>query len=292
LSQPKVSICIPAYQEPVLLRRALQSVFDQSFENYEVIITDDSADRAVEKIVKEFLPNTKLRYYKNASRKGTPENWNEAVRLARGEYIKILHHDDWFAYKDSLMQFVKMLDDNAKTDFAFCSSTTCGPDEKMLFIHRPSNKQLKKLRHNPAYLVPHNFIGAPSATIYRKSVNITFDHNLKWVVDIDFYLRILRQNNSFAFCEHPLVNVTTGSANQVTASVMQNGNVQLFEWLTLLKKVSTVSSFSLKQLLFGWTLIRKYNVRSFLDITNIGIEPPIPRSLIAFLFVQKLISRR
>jgi hypothetical protein len=89
-----------------------------------------------------------------------------------------------------------------------------------------------------------------------------------------------------------LVNVTTGSANQVTASVMQNGNVQLFEWLTLLKKVSTVSSFSLKQLLFGWTLIRKYNVRSFLDITNIGIEPPIPRSLIAFLFVQKLISRR
>ncbi|MCX7010103.1 MAG: glycosyltransferase, partial [Kiritimatiellaeota bacterium] len=43
---PKVSICIPAYQQPQGLARALQSLLEQDFRDYEVIVTDDSADAA------------------------------------------------------------------------------------------------------------------------------------------------------------------------------------------------------------------------------------------------------
>ena len=120
---PKVSICIPAYNQPTNLRRALESVFLQSFKDYEVIITDDSLDNSVSIVADEFGQHTNLRYYKNKTRKDTPENWNEAVRLASGELIKILHHDDWFSDENSLADFVKMLDRNPEVDFGFSPSS-------------------------------------------------------------------------------------------------------------------------------------------------------------------------
>src|SRR5215469_11343388 len=98
---PKVSICIPAFQQPTCLRRALDSVFFQTFKDYEVIISDDSTDNSVENVVREYnRERAGVKYHKNAVTKGSPENWNAAIELATGEYIKILHHDDCFSGKD------------------------------------------------------------------------------------------------------------------------------------------------------------------------------------------------
>jgi glycosyltransferase involved in cell wall biosynthesis len=287
---PKVSICIPAYCEPDLLRRSLQSVFAQTFENYEVIITDDSPDDSVERVVREFQPVSKLRYFKNTVRKGSPENWNEAVGHATGEYIKLLHHDDWLADKDSLYKFAKMLDDNTGADFAFCSSAAHGPDEKLLFVHKPSKNQLRRLRYNPDYLFPQNIIGAPSATIYRNGLNKKFDGRIKWVVDIDFYIRVLRENSTFVFCEEPLICITTGSTDQVTFSCVGDRNIQLFEWLYLFKKLNRGLVPPLRQLTFVWDLLRKYKIKSSAEIARVGIEQPFPVAINVLLFLRKLAS--
>ena len=286
---PKVSICIPTYQQPDFLRRTLKSVFAQSFEDYEVIITDDSPNDAVEKVVKEFQPNSKLKYYRNIERKGSPKNWNEAIRHASGEYIKFLHHDDWFSNKDSLQKFVKMLDDNPGADFAFCSSFAHSPDDSLLFVHTPSRRQLSKLRRDPEHLFPNNFIGAPSATIYRNKANQYFDNRIKWIVDIDFYLSLLRRNNIFAFCQEPLICITTGAASQVTSECANNKSVQLFEWLYLFKKLSTGSAPHFRQLKFILHLLIKYRVKSVNEIIEAGVEPPIPAAIrVMILFLNPI----
>ena len=54
--------------------------------------------------------------------KGATGNWNEAVRHASGEYIKIMHHDDWFTDRDCLARFVEMLEEHPEADLAFCGS--------------------------------------------------------------------------------------------------------------------------------------------------------------------------
>lgn len=91
----KVSICVPAYKNPVGVERLLESVKVQSFTDYEVVVTDDSQDGSVEEVVRRAeVPG--MVYVRNAVRKGATGNWNEAVRHASGEYIKIMHHDDWF----------------------------------------------------------------------------------------------------------------------------------------------------------------------------------------------------
>ncbi len=291
MAGPKVSICIPAYKQPVYLRRTLQSIFRQTFDNYEIIITDDSPDDLVENAVKEFQ-SVKLNYYKNRKRKGSPNNWNEAADLATGEYIKFLHHDDWFAEENSLSEFVKMLDENPNSDFAFCSSFAFGPNEKLKFIHSPSEKQLGKLRRTPYCLFPENFIGAPSATIYRSSINKKFDTKLKWVVDIDFYIDILKDNNNFIFCSKPLICITTGTPDQMTSICSNNKNVELFEWLYLYQKIRKEQMIpSYRYLKFFWGLFKKYETKSVNELYNLRIEPPIPMEIYMIMLFLYLLGK-
>jgi glycosyltransferase involved in cell wall biosynthesis len=288
LSNPKVSICVPTYKQPDFFRRALESVFIQSFEDFEVIITDDSPDDSVEQVVKEFQPNLKLKYYRNKERKGSPENWNEAIKLASGEYIKILHHDDWFSDKNSLTEFVKMLDESPNTDFAFCSTLVCGPDQKVKYLHLPTEEKLNKLRSNSNYLFPHNIIGAPSATIYRRKVNKKFDTKLKWVVDIDFYISILKDNKAFIFCSNSLVCTTDGAPHQVTSECKNDKNIELFEWFYLYNKINKSPSINFRNFAFFWNLLYKYKVRSIGEIKKAGIQSP-PHVLEAILIMQKIL---
>jgi len=123
---PKVSILIPAYNQPQYLRDALTSIKYQTFKDFEVIITDDSCDNSMESIVDEY-PELDIKYYKNPVRLGSPRNWNEAIGKSSGEYIKFLHHDDWFTNTDGLQLFVQALDDNPQADFAFSCSNACNP---------------------------------------------------------------------------------------------------------------------------------------------------------------------
>lgn len=126
---PKVSICIPAYRNPEGITRLLASVREQRFGDYEVVLTDDSPDGSVEAAARQAgLEN--LRYYRNETRKGAAANWNRAVELARGDYIKMMHHDDWFAGPDGLGRFAALLDEAPEAVLAFSGSwqTALGPE--------------------------------------------------------------------------------------------------------------------------------------------------------------------
>ena len=129
MSRPKVSVCIPAYRQPSCVRRALVSVLAQKFTDYEVVVTDDSSDDATERVVTQLSGEGKVRYFRNTERLGTPQNWNRAVREASGEYIKLLHHDDWLADETCLGTFVELLETDRRADFAFSASRGYRGDE-------------------------------------------------------------------------------------------------------------------------------------------------------------------
>jgi glycosyltransferase involved in cell wall biosynthesis len=75
MNNPKVSICIPAYKRPGLMKICLDSICKQIFTDYEVIITDDSPNNEVSEIVDDFKYKIKnLKYFKNEKRMGSPEN--------------------------------------------------------------------------------------------------------------------------------------------------------------------------------------------------------------------------
>ena len=156
---PKVSICIPAYKQVEYLQRTLQSIQLQKFQNYEIIVTDDSPGDSVESLLKTFNFQGKLKYFRNKKSLGSPENWNEAVRHATAEYVKIMHHDDWFLKEDSLERFVKLLDEDNSADFGFSATLAWQVDVDRRLIHQATDKQIRNLFENPLCLFFGNFVG-------------------------------------------------------------------------------------------------------------------------------------
>ncbi|MCK4395679.1 MAG: glycosyltransferase family 2 protein [Candidatus Marinimicrobia bacterium] len=271
---PKVSICIPAYEEPELLRKLLNSIIIQSFENYEVIITDDSTSNCVRDVVKSFEKDSRIKYYKNSERKGSPENWNEAIKHASGKYIKIMHHDDWFSSQNSLQKFVGMMEENPNVNFAFCATKIIDGKGCLKSIYSPTKRELNKLARNPNCLFNGVSVGAPSVTIYRNNLGIYFDRKLKWYVDVDFYIRLLSCNKKFIFCPEPLICVSTSSSHRVTNECLNNKEVDLVEYFYLFQKIETSKVSDYKYLQLIVLKLFKYNVKSGHELIKLGIREP------------------
>ena len=219
---PKISICVPAYKNPSGIARLLASVKAQTYEDYEVILTDDTPDESVrDAAMAAEIPN--LRYEKNRIRQGAANNWNAAVRLARGEWIKMMHHDDWFASPASLERMADLLESDPAADLAFCGTwqvtlgegvergtepaapcsgdAACGTDR---FPRGISREQEELIRADYRNLFLGNYIGSPSATLYRKT-GLEYEPALTWLVDMEYYMRLLARNPRFACTAEPLI---------------------------------------------------------------------------------------
>jgi len=273
---PKISICIPTYRQEAFLRRTLESIAIQSFKDYEVIVTDDSPDDRVEKTVMGRRWFDNLRYVRNAERLGAPGNWNRAVSLATGEYVKLLHHDDWFPDPESLGEFAALLDGNPAADFAFGATLVCGTDGEVKRVHALSPRELGEIRRDLNRLFPRNLIGSPSATIYRRSIGEEYDVTLKWVVDLEFYIRLLKKNGAFAYSARPLVCTVDGAPHQVTAECLGRREVELSEWVRLFQRLDVSGKVYWSHVRFFRELFERHDVRSLDELTGLGVKKPIP----------------
>jgi len=266
---PRVSVCIPTYCQIDYLRETLLSVESQNYENYELIISDDSPDESIVRLLESFSFGRKLRYFHNPIPLGSPENWNQAVRQAKGDYIKILHHDDRFSHPNALNSFVRLLDENPGVDFAFCASTVENINNGKRRVHRPTPNQLSNLSLFPENLFFGNFIGAPSATIYRNGLTVKYDSKMKWLVDVDFYINTLIQNINFAYTPEALIITPTNAVHQVSEICKNSGTIEFFESALLYSKHSSKLKSNVKIIFFWFSLFEKYRVFSQKDLVNL-----------------------
>lgn len=284
----KVSICIPAYKQVNYLRATLQSVAMQDFDDYELIVSDDSPDDSVRELLAEFSFGDRLTYVHNAPALGSPENWNAAIRLAKGEYVKILHHDDHFTAADSLRGFVRLLDDHPDADFGFAATRVEDVNSGLVRIHRPSDAQLQDLQQDPATLFLGNCIGAPSATICRRSLGLDYDRRMKWLVDVEYYYRSLMHNGSFAYSPQPLIGTPTNASHQVTEICRDDATIELTEAMLFFSKL-TQAQREHAHVKRGWRqLFRRYRMRKLHHFTRYGVPVPAETAYFEELLRQPL----
>jgi glycosyltransferase involved in cell wall biosynthesis len=288
-SSTLISICIPAYKRPEFLKRLLDSIAIQAFRDFEVVITDDSPDETVRELSDRYQGQFPLRHYRNPEPLGSPENWNEAIRRAAGNWIKIMHDDDWFENKDSLGEFAAAIERDTSRSFIFSAYRDVFLDEgrtRDMFLPR---RRYRKFIRNRTVLFARNIIGPPSVVLYKKEggEEIFFDGNVKWVVDIDFYIRYLRATNP-VYVDKILVNVGLGS-QQVTRDCFRLRQVEIPENFYLLYKVGPRNLKNLLVYDAWWRLMRNLEVRRKEDITGSGYSGPIPGVLLSMVAWQRLL---
>lgn len=200
---PKVSICVPTYNNVKETERLISSIMEQTYKDYEIIITDDSDNDNIEKLIQK-LSDERIRYVHNVNKLGHIFNWNASIEKAEGDYIKIMFSDDWFTYPQSLEEFVGMLDTHPEADLAFSNSMQVS--EKESYKRKVSENFIPRLKEDWRNIFLGNEIGAPSDTIYRRN-GIKFDEKSNWASDLELYLQLLKKNPHFAWTDRPLVSI-------------------------------------------------------------------------------------
>ena len=105
--EPTISVVIPTYNRKNLLKEAIQSVLDQTYQNFELIIVDNFSADGTEKMVEDFK-NSKLIFKKINNKGVVAKSRNHGVRVAKGNYIAFLDSDDKWA-KNKLEKCVSFI---------------------------------------------------------------------------------------------------------------------------------------------------------------------------------------
>lgn len=118
---PKISIAVPTYNtSDEFLHEMIDSVIKQTYSNWELCIAEGGSDeKSVIEILKSYserYPNIKVKYL--TENKGIVGNTNEALKLATGEYVALLDHDDVLT-ENALFEMVNAINENENVDFIY-----------------------------------------------------------------------------------------------------------------------------------------------------------------------------
>ena len=263
---PFISIFIPAYKNIGFLKRLLESIRVQNFTDYEVIVTDDSPGNEVELLTAQYiLNNASWHYLRNDPAQGMPKNWNRGLGLCQGEWLKIMHDDDWFSSSDSLGIFAERAQNTNKT-FLFSAYTNVYANGKTE-QKNVGNYRKNLLAKEPMSLLSDNVVGPPSVCMVHHSVKQLYDERLRWRVDIDYYIRVLQGGNGFCYMDEPLVNIGIGT-EQITNEVKYNKAVELPEALIILHKYGVSSLRNIVVYDSWWRFVRNLKIQSVSDLNK------------------------
>ena len=261
---PLISICIPAYKHPAFLERLLESILIQTFTDYEVICSDDTAGDELLELVEKYEDKLSIQYLHNSPALGSPSNWNQAISLAKGKWIKLMHGDDWFASKDALLAFANAAKKDT-SNFIF-SGYNLVEDDTILKTKITSNKNIARLKNNPLWLFKENYVGSPSTILVKNNRTEWYDSNLKWVVDFEFYYWLLKEG-SFINIDEALINIGYGS-HQITSQVFRQRAVEIPENIYMLNKIGVEQLNDIVVYDYYWRIFRNLNIRKLEEVVT------------------------
>ena len=218
--KPLLSILIPAYRYPEGVIRILSLLQPLPLEDCELIIFDDSPDDKVEAVVGGFIDSGMPATYRhNRPSLGTSANWNALLNEARGKYCWLLHHDEFPLSSKFVDHLMMVLRQNPDVDVLMLDSILIDPDRGRSRRHLPTWLRALVVNRFPQYLFRRNVIGPASALVIRRMLYPRFDLRLRWLIDVDLYVRLLKVAKRFRMCPELKIGSVLGRSDSITASL-------------------------------------------------------------------------
>jgi len=208
MTRPTVSVLVPTYNGARHIEAAIDSVLAQTGVDLEVIVVDDaSADGTA--AIAESCGDSRVRVLRNPTRLGAEGNWNRALELASGKYVKLLPQDD-LLQPGSLAAQVATLE--ADTDEAialvFGAREIIGPTGRLLarrgFRSGAPGRIAAAALARDCVRRGTNVIGEPGAVLFRRTLAQRvgrFDGQQGFVIDLDYWIRLLAHGDAWYMAE-------------------------------------------------------------------------------------------
>ena len=145
MQYPLVSICIPTYNGSVYIAEALQSALSQTYQNLEIVVSDDASTDETLAIVQSYVDKTDVPFrVVHHVPNGIGANWNNCIKNATGVYIKFLFQDD-ILHPTCVTELVSILEANPNLGLVGCKRdfivTNTPSDEIKRWIDKYENLQ-------------------------------------------------------------------------------------------------------------------------------------------------------
>ena len=240
---PIVSICIPTYNRAPLLAQAIRSVLGQTFQDFELLISDNASTDETEVVVKSF-DDPRIRYIRNQTNLGQRANFNRCLQLARGAYLTVFPDDD-IMLPDNIAAKAAVLSKHSRVGLVhskyhvidvngditrYNTNWGCGPD-RMEDAIEPGQDFLQ------AMLLTFNLVNIPTNMFRRACYTRVggFTDQLTYMFDYEFWMRIALYYD-VAFLATPLIkwrfHQDTSTCNHL---VRPNGNATPMNYTELFR---------------------------------------------------------
>lgn len=248
---PLVSVIIPNYCHARYLDERIQSILNQTYQNFELIILDDkSPDEGASKaVIEKYRDNEHVSHivYNDVNSGSTFKQWDKGFSLAKGGLIWIAESDD-SCERILLEKLVAEFKKNDKLVLAFCNSIVIDEEgnKKDIIQKKDWQKDLrisgKDFIHD--YLYKDNLIYNASSALFRKDIVLDIDRQYtqyKGSGDWLFWIEICEQGN-VSMLKEPM-NMFRKHFGNVTTQMMCNGiqqleNKKIFDYLIATKLIS------------------------------------------------------
>jgi glycosyltransferase involved in cell wall biosynthesis len=225
---PFFSICIPATGRSKTIERALNSIINQEFKIFEIIVTTRK-DQITYEIVNSFIKNNQLNVpiyniHINEDRIDC-NDWNDSIKFATGKFIAVLEGDDYF-YKDYLKKAYEIINEYK---FDVCLFATTNRDNK------PSPFLMNKIDFFN-FIYSLKAVPAPSESIFPRVCNnesIQYDiESYKYAPEIDLNLRLTSHISNFVRLENVGVyrEVSSDPNNRISLLYYRDQIIVLFKF--------------------------------------------------------------
>ncbi len=146
--KPRLSIGLPVFNGEKYLKESIDSILAQSYQDFELIISDNASTDHTQQICKEYASmDSRIRYYRNEKNIGAPKNFNRVFELSSGFYFKWAAYDDVHA-PEFLRKCVSVLDKDSSV--VLCHSKTGRIDEHGHLVGNYDHRALRRISsHKP-----------------------------------------------------------------------------------------------------------------------------------------------
>jgi glycosyltransferase involved in cell wall biosynthesis len=203
---PKISVIIPTYNRANLLPRAIKSVLNQTFQDFELIVVDDGSTDNTREVVEEFQKkDSRIKYIFQENSGGPAKPINTGIKNSRGECIAILESDDeWLPEK--LEKQIKVLEEFKNVGLVSCYAFRIFADGTKKLYKTPYLGIFKKTKWK-LFWEKWGIISLSTVMVRKEVIEKVgfFDEKIKTGADIDFYLRCIKKFD-FYFIHEPLIS--------------------------------------------------------------------------------------
>lgn len=217
-NHPTVSVVIPTYNRAHLVARAIQSVIEQTLDDWELLLVDDGSTDDTQSVVNGFR-ESRMRYLRDEVNRGAQVARNTGIRESRGEYVAFLDSDDeWLPqYAESLLEAF-LRDTVGDLGVVLCGG---------VIAEHPSGNVIKVVSPKPLRgwvyedLLTRDYRGLKNTFMVKKSAIVfepAFDESLRSSQDLDFLIRMAKISR-FDFVPELLVRKYRHSGPQIQAGM-------------------------------------------------------------------------